>query len=140
MSKLKGVIFSVEDTLIPQGAIDQSMFAEVTKLVSYLLSINIQISVFTNRSWVVGESKTPLEEVLKLHWGDTFNYYCRENDAEIPAKPRTDSTAYVLEKMNLKSREVLYIGSSENDMRTAVNGKLLFLRATWWANKTDYGF
>jgi len=140
MSKLKGVIFSVEDTLVPQGSIDQSMFAEVTKLVGYLLSINIEISVFTNRSWVVGESKTPLEEVLKSHWGDTFTYYCRQDDSGIPAKPRADSTAYVLDKMKLESHEVLYIGSSENDMRTAVNGKLLFLRATWWANKTEYGF
>jgi hypothetical protein len=37
------------------------------------------------------------------------------------------------------SLETLYIGSTDDDMRTAVNGELLFLRATWWANATDYG-
>jgi hypothetical protein len=140
MSKLKGVIFSVEDTLVPQGSIEEKMFADVTKLVSYLLSINIKVSVFTNRLWTVGENKTPLEEALKLRWGDTFTYYCGQDDEEIPKKPSAVATEYVLEKMNLDSSEVIYIGSSENDMRTAVNGKLLFLRATWWANKTNYGF
>ena len=86
MSKLKGIIFSVEDTLLPQGTIDEAMFAEVTKLVNYLYSIDIQISVFTNRSWVVGDAKAPLEEVLKSKWGDKFTYYSRQNDAGIPAE------------------------------------------------------
>jgi hypothetical protein len=42
--------------------------------------------------------------------------------------------------MGWQPTETVYIGSSESDMRTAVNGNLLFLRATWWANNTDYGF
>lgn len=42
--------------------------------------------------------------------------------------------------MGWEPNETVYIGSGEADMRTAVNGKILFLRATWYSNNTTYGF
>ncbi|CNH61024.1 MULTISPECIES: phosphoribosyl transferase domain protein [Yersinia] len=139
MSKIKGVILSVEDTLLPQGKVDQDKFNEVDKLIKYFHSKKIEFVVFTNRAWTFGKEKIPLEKVLQKHWGD-FTYLCRANDKKIPGKPQTSATQYVLDLMKWDSTETLYIGASDNDMQTAVNGKLLFLRATWWANKTDYGF
>jgi len=139
MSKLKGVILSVEDTLCPQGSVDHSIFSEVNKLIQFFRAKNIEFVVFTNRSWTIGSDKRALEDVLKEEWGD-FPYFCKSNDSSIPGKPKAEATRYVLDKMGWESNETVYIGSSVNDMRTAVNGKLLFLRATWWVNKTDYGF
>lgn len=69
MSKIKGVILSVEDTLLPKGKIDSEIFAEVDKLIRYFRVKNIEFVVFTNRAWVVGEQRTPLEDLLQKHWG-----------------------------------------------------------------------
>lgn len=137
VSKVKGVILSIEDTLLPIGRPAGDMFGEVTKLIRYLKSKNIQIVVFTNRRWTMGGR--PLKDALTEMWGD-FEYICRADDSAIPGKPQAAATHYVLNKMGWDVTETLYIGASENDMRTAVNGNLLFLRATWYANKTDYGF
>jgi len=139
MSKIKGVILSVEDILVPKGKIDSEIFAEVDKLIRYFRTKKIEFVVFTNRDWVVGDERTPLEDVLQKHWGE-FKYLCRAKDKSIPGKPTADATKYVLDLMGWESTETLYIGASINDMQTAVNGELLFLRATWWADKTDYGF
>lgn len=35
MSKIKGVILSVEDTILPKGKIDGDIFSEVDKLIKY---------------------------------------------------------------------------------------------------------
>ncbi|VVP61559.1 hypothetical protein PS874_06287 [Pseudomonas fluorescens] len=137
-SKLKGVILSIEDVLLQQGKTDKDVFAEVNKLIKYFKDSKIQFVVFTNREWTVN-GKTPLEEALKEIWGE-FPYLCRAKDPRIPPKPRAEATAYVLRLMEWESTEVVYIGASDSDMQTAVNGGLLFLRATWYANKTEYGF
>lgn len=139
MSKLKGVILSVEDILVPNGKLDTKIFDEVTKLIEYLKQKQIEFVVWTNRKWTAGKKETPLEEVLFKHWGE-FKYFCRADDPKIPAKPRTEATQYILNEMGWQKNETMYIGASESDMQTAVNGGLLFLRGTWWANKTDYGF
>lgn len=139
MSKIKGVILSVEDILFPKGKVNWEIFNEVDKLIKYFRSKNIEFVVFTNRSWTIGQDRTPLEDRLREHWGD-FTYLCRAKDRRVPGKPQKEATNYVLNLMGWKSTETLYIGASENDMQTAVNGSLLFLRATWWAHKTNYGF
>lgn len=139
MSKIKGVILSVEDILVPQGKVDTLIFSEVEKLIKYFKTKNIEFVIFTNRAWTIGAEKKPLEDVLRKHWGD-FKYFCRAKDRSVPGKPKAEATKYVLDAMGWTNTETLYIGASENDMQTAVNGELLFLRATWWAHKTDYGF
>ncbi|EGC5497061.1 phosphoribosyl transferase, partial [Salmonella enterica] len=61
MSKIKGVILSVEDTILPKGKIDGDIFSEVDKLIKYFKNKNIEFVVFTNRAWVVGDDRIPLE-------------------------------------------------------------------------------
>ncbi|MDM4995293.1 hypothetical protein QT351_09350 [Escherichia coli] len=58
MSKIKGVILSVEDILVPKGKIDSEIFAEVDKLIRYFRTKKIEFVVFTNRGWVVGDERT----------------------------------------------------------------------------------
>lgn len=139
MSKLKGVILSIEDVLVRQGEGEPKTFRQVTKLIRYLQSREIELVVMTNRQWTVDNRARSLVDALKEVWGE-FTYLCRATDSSIPAKPRAEAVEYVLNRMSWNRNEVLYIGASENDMQTAVNGNLLFLRATWYANKTDYGF
>lgn len=139
MSKLKGIILSIEDVLVRQGDGDHKVFKQVTKLIQYLKSKDIDFVVMTNRQWTVGKGARPLVDALKEVWGE-FTYLCRATDPKIPPKPRAEAVEYVLNLMDWGRNEVLYIGASESDMQTAVNGNLLFLRATWYANKTEYGF
>ncbi|EIN4637646.1 phosphoribosyl transferase, partial [Salmonella enterica] len=70
MSKIKGVILSVEDTILPKGKIDGDIFSEVDKLIKYFKNKNIEFVVFTNRAWVVGDDRIPLEDILRKHWGE----------------------------------------------------------------------
>lgn len=137
MSRIKGVIISIEDTLLPKGKVDRVTFDEVTKLIAFFKKRNIDFVVYTNRNWTFNNRK--MKDVLFERWG-SFTYLSRYDDASIPAKPRAEAIRYVLNLKGWANNETLYIGASESDMQTAVNGKLLFLRATWWANKTDYGF
>ncbi|EJX9551268.1 phosphoribosyl transferase, partial [Salmonella enterica] len=45
MSKIKGVILSVEDTILPKGKIDGDIFSEVDKLIKYFKNKNIEFVV-----------------------------------------------------------------------------------------------
>lgn len=139
MSKLKGVILGVEDVLLPQGKADKNIFGEVCKLIEYFKNVGVEFAVLTNRTWVVGQDEKPLEEALLKEWGD-FPFFCRDKNKSIPAKQSAASTEYVCKELGWEKAETAYIGASDTDMQAAVNGGLLFLRATWWADKTDYGF
>ncbi len=138
MTRIKGVILSVEGTICPNGTLDQGIFQEVDNLIKYFRSKDIDFVIHTNRPWFYNKTKK-LGDFLKERWGE-FSYVCYADDSNIPPKPRAESTEYILKLKGWQSTETLYIGSTDDDMRTAVNGGLLFLRATWWANKTDYGF
>lgn len=138
MTRIKGVILSVEGTICPNGTLDEAIFSEVDKLINYFKSKSIEYVVHTNRSWTYNKNNK-LEDFLKEKWGG-FSYVCYADDNTIPPKPRAESIEYILTMKKWDSLETLYIGSTDDDMRTAVNGELLFLRATWWANATDYGF
>jgi hypothetical protein len=140
-SKIKGVILSVEDTLVRQGSGDgnAAAFTEVSKLIRFLQCRGIEFVVTTNRPWTVGAEKRPLRDVLHSHWGE-FPYLSLEYDGNMPPRPQAAFTEYILETMGWTDTETIYIGSTEIDMRTAVNGGLLFLRATWYADHVDYGF
>lgn len=139
-SKIKGVILSVEDTLVRHGNLNNpAVFTEVSKLIGFLQRRGIGFVVTTNRPWTVGLDKKPLRDALQEHWG-AFPYLSLEDDPNMPPRPRAAFTEYILQKMGWTDTETVYIGSTETDMQTAVNGGLLFLRATWYADHVDYGF
>ncbi len=140
--QLKGVILSVEDTLINSGKIKHDVFAEVSKLMTFFTLRGIKPVLLANRGWTMTDkdgNKTNLFDDLEDNFKD-LTIFTPQRDAKVPYKPRAAATQYVLDKMNWESNEVVYIGSLDDDMRTAVNGKILFLRATWYSNNTDYGF
>lgn len=138
MAGIKGVIIGVGGSICQNGKLIQEVFDEVEKLIKYFRSRNIDFVLHTNRAWTYN-SKTKLKDFLKQRWGE-FDYVCYAEDSSIPPKPKAGAVEAILKAKGWDNTEALYIGSTIDDMRTAVNGNLLFLRATWWGNHTDYGF
>lgn len=140
--KLKGVILSIEDTLLNTGHVKANVFSEVKKLMDFFSLRCIKPVLLSNRSWTVTDSdgnKKDLFDALESKFEDLV-IFSPQRDADVPHKPSSAAVEYVLNQMDWEPNDVIYIGSRDDDMRTAVNGKLLFLRATWYSNNTDYGF
>lgn len=147
--QLKGVILSVEDTLLfridPANAdyneIDDT---EITKLFNFFKSKGIKPVLLANqRRWVITpQGKVDLYDYLEKTFDDLI-IFTRIRDGRVPYKKTPDATKYVLNQMGWEPNETIYIGSSKDDMITALHGGILFLRATWYADHEDcaeYGF
>lgn len=136
MKKLRGVIFGIDKVFVTQGASNDELIKQVGHLTSFLLSKGITPVVLANREWTSG--KRPLQEALAGILGD-FPWFVANHDG-FPRKPQAASIEYVLRRMGWDPTETIYVGNTEHDMRTAVNGDVLFLNATWYGKTVDYGF
>ncbi|CAJ1777934.1 hypothetical protein HLBENOHH_00420 [Aeromonas dhakensis] len=140
---LKGIILSIEDTILNKGTINTDVYNEVSKLFSYLKLRRITPVILSNQKWTLTGKDPSQTRCLFEYLQESFPelvIFSRHRDNSIPAKPTAESTKYVIDSMGWKANEVVYLGSTDTDMRTAVNGNLLFLRATWFQHRTDYGF
>lgn len=68
MTRIKGVILSVEGTICPNGTLDQGIFQEVDNLIKYFRSKDIDFVIHTNRPWFYNKTKK-LGDFLKERWG-----------------------------------------------------------------------
>lgn len=133
--KLKGIIFSIGDVLAPKHSINNELVLEVKKLILFLRSKGIQPVILANREvFYNGQSVESLfrDSVGQFPWFMTL----RDN---LPRKPSKGAIDHVLNTMNWDSTETAYVGCNEDDMRTAVNAKVLFLNALWFNSSTEYG-
>ncbi|MGQ5485340.1 phosphoribosyltransferase [Photobacterium damselae subsp. piscicida] len=140
--QLKGVILSVEDTIMNMGKIDATVFTEVEKLMAFFKLRGLKPVLLANKRRTItlnGSAPRDLYDYLDEHFPE-LTIFTRLRDPKIPFKKTKAATEYVLSEMGWESNEVVYIGSSHDDMITALHGSILFLRATWYSNKTDYGF
>jgi hypothetical protein len=141
MARLKGAIFSLRDVVARAGAFDPSLGVEVGKLIAWLRRAGVQPVFVSNRAWVAtmpdGTSKD-LKNVLSEQWGEMPWYVAMNGD--MPFKPKADAMKYVLQRQGWKPHEAIYVGNTEDDMRTAVNGNLLFLNAVWHGESSPYGY
>ncbi|EDM59788.1 conserved hypothetical protein [Vibrio parahaemolyticus AQ3810] len=140
--KLKGVILSVEDTIMNMNELNEEVFEEVRKLMAFFKLRDITPVLLANQARTIKIDNNP-ERDLYDYLDEQFpelTIFTRLRDPKIEPKPRKAATQYVLKEMGWESNEVVYLGSSDDDMRTAVNGGILFLRATWYSNNTTYGF
>ena len=144
MAKLKGVILGVENVLMKVGDIEPqtAILEETGRLVRFLQSQRVEIVVLTNRNWVVtsdGAKKIPLQDFIKRIWGvDLIWHLCAQGG--MPAKQTAASIELVRNKRGWRANETLFVGNTENDMRAAVNGKVLLLNAQWYQKTMPYGF
>jgi hypothetical protein len=137
---LKGAIFSLHDVLVKQGAIDGPLFSETVKLLRYLKRRGVEPIFISNHRWVVSSAgvNKPFRSLLEEQLGPV-SYYIGGEDG-MPYKPRADSTGHILSEKGWSKREVLYVGNTQNDMRTAANGGLMFVNAMWYNMASPYGF
>lgn len=139
---LKGAIFSLHDVLAKQGPVDGAVLAETFRLLRYLKMRGVDPVFVSNKAWTVTYHDTGVtksfRELLEAELGPV-GYYIGGVDG-MPYKPTAAATAFILQKHGWTNREVLLIGNSETDMRTASNGQLMFLNSTWHGVANPYGF
>ncbi len=130
-AKLKGVIFGVQDVFQQDQESKPNQSAEICKLLYYVVSQGLTPVILANNQ------REDLETKLKsicpnLRWfiGSPDTFY----------KPQGRAVAYVLNQMGWTNNEVIYVGSKNDDMRTAINGKVMFLNATWYGRSVEVGF
>lgn len=137
---LKGAIFSLHDVLVKQGSINGDLLEETLRLLRYLRARGVEPVFISNHDWTVsgGGKEKPFRSLLEERLG-SISYFIGGSDG-MPYKPRADSTAHILAAKGWQKSEVLYVGNTADDMRTAANGGLMFVNALWHGVASPYGF
>ncbi len=138
MYQLKGAVFSLRDVLVVRGTIGNDILDETVNLLRFILSKQIQPIIVSNSSWQFVEQNKSAQQVLSEMVGQEIPYY--QGGKDMPAKQTAKAMQHVLDKHGWKPQEVIYIGSTKEDMQAANNGSLLFLNANWHAKNSPYGF
>jgi hypothetical protein len=148
MAKLKGFIFSLDGVALAEGKQDEAgreRREEFRKLIRFLVSKGVRPIVLANRPWTVTKGKSgeklSAREYYAEIWGPEVRWYIAQEDG-FPLKPQAAALEHVLRAEGLDGNEVVFLGNDDDDMRTAVNGKVLFLTAGWQpsAPTSEYGF
>lgn len=139
---LKGVIFSLRNVLAKNGDTDSSVLRNTLKLLKYLKSKGVEPVFFGNHDWSIklGSKKDaiPFKDFLEKNIGPVHYYIGGKNG--VPMKPTAASTAFILNEHGWNASEIMYVGNTPDDMKTAKNGNILFINALWHGEETDYGF
>ncbi len=144
MARLKGVIFGVDNVLVKEGTNDfrSDILTDVGRLVRFLRNRRIEPVVLTNRTWTIGregseEPPRPAQEYLEQRWGP-IRWFKAGSDG-VPWKQRAAALQHIREQMGWVANETLFVGNSDADMRSAINGGVLLLNALWFGKQMDYG-
>jgi hypothetical protein len=140
---IKGVIFAVENVIAPMEASKERLlgnpsFLELLQLFRFLQLRGVTPTVMTNRPWNFKKGGGSLKAFLEDQLGFDVNWFSVTSG--MPSKPYAASLRWVRGQLGLEAREVVYVGSTTSDMRTAVNGQVLFLNAHWFKKVSYYGF
>ena len=96
----------------------------------------------SNHDWAVKSGPSakprPFKEYLEEHLGPV-SFYLGGQDG-MPYKPQAAAVGHILQNETWTRRGVVYVGNSDNDMRTARNGDVLFLNALWHETDSPYGY
>jgi Phosphoribosyl transferase domain len=141
MPALKGVIFSLRDVLARNGPIEKNLFNETIRLLRFLKDRGITPVFATNHNWYVKKSdgtRIRFQEALEGEIG-AVPFYIAEN-GDMDWKPRAGAVRTILTAQCWSNREAMYVGNTEDDMKTAVNGDVLFLNALWHGEANPYGY
>jgi hypothetical protein len=108
----------------------------------YLKKRGVEPVFVSNQHWKVtyrdsGVTKT-FREVLEAELGP-LGYFVG-GVGGMPYEPQAAPTAFILAQQGWTIREVVLIGNSDIDMKTASTGQLMFLNATWHGTANPYGF
>jgi hypothetical protein len=149
---LRAVIFGLTGVLTDDDPGDKStglagergdaLTAEVRELFDYLREKKIRPIVLSNRNWTFTDNTNgrhyTIDEFVATAYGEAKLYVANRGD--LPHKPQKECIEALLKLENLERHEVIYVGNSTKDFRTAVNSGLLYLNAVWDKKESDYGF
>lgn len=96
----------------------------ITELLEYLISKNIKLSVFSNKS----------DELTKKITADLFpNIFDPIVGLRIEAlkKPNPSEAIAISTSLGLKTEEIIFVGDSGIDMQTATNANMLAVGVSW---------
>lgn len=140
---LKGFILSIEDVVSKPASPGiaptddyKRAFGEVVKLVKFLQQRGVHPVVVVNQTRM-GTNGRPYDEVLNEIWGDV-RWYIADRGTGKP-RPTAGAIEYVLQEEGWQQNEVVLLGNTELDMKTAMNGGVLFLNAEWYGSTVEYG-
>jgi hypothetical protein len=139
---LRGVIFSLRNVLAKRGEVDTALLGETLRLLKFLKQRGVTPVFASNHDWTVtnrGTGKSQrFQEALEEHLGP-LRFYLGGRDG-MPYKPKAAALEHILEEQGWTRREVVYVGNSDDDMKTAVNGRVLFVNAIWHGEANRYGY
>ena len=112
----------------------------INDLLNKLIDMNIQIGVNSNKN----DDYT--KKLIAISFPFIHEEYVLGKRPNYPVKPDPINNKELLEKMNVKKEEVLYVGDSLVDIKTAQNSGLKAISVTWGfvdkdilkANNPDY--
>lgn len=96
----------------------------ILELLTELKKKNVLIIVLSNKF------DSAVKPLCKKYFDGLYDLAIGENEAN-PPKPNPTSTLAILKHFNLKPEEVIFVGDSEVDVRTANNAKLKFFGVLW---------
>ena len=138
---LKGVIFSLRNVLAKRGPIDAALLGETFKLLKFLKHRGVVPVFASNHDWIItnttGEQQN-FQEIIENNLGPVSFYRAGQNG--MPFKPKAAAVEHILATQGWGKREVLFVGNTDNDMRAARNGAVLFLNAVWHGEANPYGY
>jgi hypoxanthine phosphoribosyltransferase len=138
VAELKGVVFGIDSVLVRQGHVSVEEIERIGKLVRYLDGRGIECIAVSNHEWTAGKQKTPIKKFLQGAWGVEIDVRRYGWDGK-PGKQSADTLKQVVEERGWRPNQVLYVGNSETDMQSAVNGGVLFINALWFGDNCEYG-
>lgn len=106
-------------------------YAGIAEMLSELKARGVRMAVCTNKHISAAEAL-----IRKYFPAGIFDAY--EGDRPgVPRKPDPAHVNIVLEKMNVRPEETVYLGDSGVDMQTAVNAKALPIGVLWGFREKD---
>ena len=97
----------------------------VIELLDYIKQKNIKCAVFSNKKY-----ENTVYIVNHLFKENTFDFIYGKKEG-YPLKPDTRALDLILNELKVKKEEVLYVGDSDVDMKTAINGNLIKVAVTY---------
>ena len=140
MRKLKGVVFGTTNVIFQKGHIDDDIIDKLSKTINRLKENGIFVIFLGNHNYKLtfNDEKITLREYIKNTFGEYEVLIAEEGD--VPYKSTKEAMDYILKKHNLtEPNEVIYIGNTEADMKTALHSRVLFLNVTWFKQEVEYG-
>lgn len=103
-----------------------SAYIGIPELLKNLKGKGIKTAVVSNKFDLA------VKELSNKYFGDLIDIAIGENEqAGIKKKPAPDTVFEVLNLMNLKSEDAIYIGDSDVDIMTAKNSNMPCISVTW---------